>query len=183
MPAMEWHEAPHAALSDLLTIQEKKVPVSGHVAIVGDLAHSRVARSNIYALTKMGAKCASWALPMIPPYLHQAWGHGLSRCMTDSDFRSRRNVIMLRLQLTFKVTTWILPSGKRQVIRPDFGTAYQRASKTYSSCNQAKRHLRKFNGMPKAHFHLFLKECDPGAGRERGGRAKAQCRNDIKAVG
>ena len=26
--------------------------------------------------------------------------------------------------------------------------------------NQAKRHLRKFNGIPKAHFHLFLKECE-----------------------
>jgi transposase len=26
--------------------------------------------------------------------------------------------------------------------------------------NQAKRHLRKFNGVPKAHFPLFLKECD-----------------------
>ena len=26
--------------------------------------------------------------------------------------------------------------------------------------NQAKRHLRKFNGAPKAHFHLFLKECE-----------------------
>ena len=26
--------------------------------------------------------------------------------------------------------------------------------------NQAKRHLRKYNGIPKAHFHLFLKECE-----------------------
>ena len=26
--------------------------------------------------------------------------------------------------------------------------------------NQAKRHLRKFNGVPKSHFHLFLKECE-----------------------
>ena len=26
--------------------------------------------------------------------------------------------------------------------------------------NQAKRHLRKFNGIPKEHFHLFLKECE-----------------------
>ncbi|PLV64676.1 transposase, partial [Brachyspira pilosicoli SP16] len=25
--------------------------------------------------------------------------------------------------------------------------------------NQAKRHLRKFNGIPKEHFHLFIKEC------------------------
>jgi transposase len=26
--------------------------------------------------------------------------------------------------------------------------------------SQAKRHMRKFNGVPKAHFHLFLKECE-----------------------
>ncbi|MBK2345311.1 transposase, partial [Francisella tularensis subsp. novicida] len=26
--------------------------------------------------------------------------------------------------------------------------------------NQAKRHLRKFNGIPREHFHLFLKECE-----------------------
>ena len=26
--------------------------------------------------------------------------------------------------------------------------------------NQAKRHLRKFNGVPRSHFHLFLKECE-----------------------
>jgi len=27
-------------------------------------------------------------------------------------------------------------------------------------CNQAKRHMRKFNGIPKEHFELFLKECE-----------------------
>jgi transposase len=27
-------------------------------------------------------------------------------------------------------------------------------------CSQAKRHLRRYNGIPKSHFHLFLKECE-----------------------
>jgi aspartate carbamoyltransferase catalytic subunit len=47
-----WHEHPTQALLDLFTLREKKLEFKGlRVAIVGDLAHSRVARSNIYALT------------------------------------------------------------------------------------------------------------------------------------
>ncbi|MBI4223585.1 MAG: aspartate carbamoyltransferase catalytic subunit [Deltaproteobacteria bacterium] len=51
------HEHPTQALLDLLTIQNVKKKIKGlHVAIIGDIAHSRVARSNILLLTKMGAK-------------------------------------------------------------------------------------------------------------------------------
>jgi aspartate carbamoyltransferase catalytic subunit len=51
------HEHPTQALLDMMTIKEKKGKISGlKVAIVGDIAHSRVARSNIYGLSKMGAE-------------------------------------------------------------------------------------------------------------------------------
>ena len=51
------HEHPSQALLDLLTIRDNKGTVSGKtVAIIGDIAHSRVARSNIWALTKLGAR-------------------------------------------------------------------------------------------------------------------------------
>jgi aspartate carbamoyltransferase catalytic subunit len=51
-----FHEHPTQALLDMLTIREKKGTIEGlTVAIVGDIAHSRVARSNIYGLTTMGA--------------------------------------------------------------------------------------------------------------------------------
>lgn len=51
------HEHPTQALLDMMTIKEKKGGFAGlKVAIVGDIAHSRVARSNIYGLTKMGAE-------------------------------------------------------------------------------------------------------------------------------
>jgi len=51
------HEHPSQALLDMLTIKEKKGRIEGlKVAIIGDIAHSRVARSNIHGLTKMGAK-------------------------------------------------------------------------------------------------------------------------------
>lgn len=51
------HEHPTQALLDLFTIREKKGKIEGlKVSIVGDIAHSRVARSNIYGLKKLGAE-------------------------------------------------------------------------------------------------------------------------------
>jgi aspartate carbamoyltransferase catalytic subunit len=51
------HEHPTQALLDMMTIKEKKGKIFGlKIAIVGDITHSRVARSNIYGLSKMGAK-------------------------------------------------------------------------------------------------------------------------------
>jgi aspartate carbamoyltransferase catalytic subunit len=50
------HEHPTQALLDALTIREYKGRIEGlKVAIIGDILHSRVARSNIYLLTKLGA--------------------------------------------------------------------------------------------------------------------------------
>ena len=51
------HEHPTQALLDLLTISEHYESFSNlHVSIIGDIAHSRVARSNIFALTTLGAR-------------------------------------------------------------------------------------------------------------------------------
>lgn len=51
------HEHPTQALLDMLTIRQHKGSLSGlTVAIVGDILHSRVARSNLWGLTKMGAR-------------------------------------------------------------------------------------------------------------------------------
>lgn len=50
------HEHPTQALLDVFTIREKLGKIKGlNVSIIGDIAHSRVARSNIWALTKLGA--------------------------------------------------------------------------------------------------------------------------------
>ncbi len=94
-----WHEHPTQALSDLLTIQEKKGQVRDlQVAIVGDLAHSRVARSNIHALTKMGANVRVVGPPtMIPLSLHRLGVtvyHDFDKAISGIDV-----VLMLRLQL------------------------------------------------------------------------------------
>ena len=51
------NEHPTQALLDMLTIKEKKGHIDGlKVAIIGDIKHSRVVRSNIYGLTKLGAR-------------------------------------------------------------------------------------------------------------------------------
>ena len=63
------HEHPTQALLDALTIREHKNGVEGlKVAILGDILHSRVARSNIYLLSKLGARI-SIAGPgtLVPP--------------------------------------------------------------------------------------------------------------------
>ncbi len=67
------HEHPTQGLLDLFTIQEKKGHVDGlHVAIIGDIAHSRVARSNIWGLTKLGARVTVCGPPtLMPPQIEQ----------------------------------------------------------------------------------------------------------------
>jgi len=67
------HEHPTQALLDLLTIQEKKSRIEGlNVSIVGDIAHSRVARSNIWGLTKLGAHVLVCGPPtLIPPKIEE----------------------------------------------------------------------------------------------------------------
>ncbi len=93
-----WHEHPTQALSDLFTIKEKKGQIHDlHVAIVGDLAHSRVARSNIHALTKMGANVRVVGPPTMIPLFLQRLGvevfHDFDKAISGVDV-----VIMLRLQ-------------------------------------------------------------------------------------
>ena len=62
------NEHPTQALLDLFTIREKKGVIRGlEVAIVGDILHSRVAKSNIYALKKMGAGVRLIGPPTLVP--------------------------------------------------------------------------------------------------------------------
>ncbi|MBU1112392.1 MAG: aspartate carbamoyltransferase catalytic subunit [Candidatus Omnitrophica bacterium] len=68
-----WHEHPTQALLDIFTLREKLGRIEGlKVSIIGDIAHSRVARSNIWGLTKMGAKVTLCApLMLIPPGIEE----------------------------------------------------------------------------------------------------------------
>lgn len=68
-----YNEHPTQALLDVYTIRQQRGTVEGlTVGIVGDIAHSRVARSNIYALTKLGAKVILIGPPtLMPPAVRQ----------------------------------------------------------------------------------------------------------------
>lgn len=93
-----WHEHPTQALLDVFTIKEKKGQVSGlMVVIVGDIAHSRVARSNILALTKLGAEVRVVAPPTMIPLALEHFGvaifYDLDEALIGADV-----IIMLRLQ-------------------------------------------------------------------------------------
>ena len=69
------HQHPTQALLDLYTIREEVGPLEGlHVAIVGDVLHSRVARSNIQALTLMGAHVTLVGPPPLIPRGIEAMG-------------------------------------------------------------------------------------------------------------
>jgi aspartate carbamoyltransferase catalytic subunit len=92
------HEHPTQALLDLLTIREKKGHFEGlSVAIVGDIAHSRVARSNIHGMRKLGMTVTVAGPPtLIPPYA-QELGCKLSYRLEDA-IRDVDVIMMLRLQ-------------------------------------------------------------------------------------
>lgn len=93
-----FHEHPTQALLDLMTIQQFKGKIEGlKVLIVGDIAHSRVARSNIYALQTMGAKVSVCGPPtLLPPKVEQM-GVGvyydLDKAVKDKDV-----IMTLRIQ-------------------------------------------------------------------------------------
>ena len=91
------HQHPTQALLDLYAIREELGGIEGlHVAIVGDVLHSRVARSNIQALTLMGAHVTLVGPPPLLPRGIEAMG-----CETSSDIDSITDadvVYVLRMQ-------------------------------------------------------------------------------------
>lgn len=93
------HEHPTQALLDLMTIREKKGTFQGlQVAIIGDIAHSRVARSNIIGLKTMGAKVMVAGPPTMIPLHLDAFGVEVSYQLEE--IIPRADVIMmLRVQL------------------------------------------------------------------------------------
>lgn len=93
------NEHPTQALLDMFTMVEKKGTLKGlKVAIIGDILHSRVARSNIWGLTKMGAEVnVSGPATLIPPGIEQL---GVNVFSTVQEAILDADVVMgLRIQL------------------------------------------------------------------------------------
>lgn len=93
------HEHPTQALLDALTIRRRKGRLAGLiVAICGDVAHSRVARSNIHLLQTMGARVRVVAPPTLLPTAIDRFGVEVFTDMREG-LRDVDIVMMLRLQL------------------------------------------------------------------------------------
>ena len=94
-----FHEHPTQGLLDLFTMQEKKKKIEGlKVLLVGDILHSRVAKSNIWALTKFGAKVRVVGPPTLIPSKISELGvevfYNLDEAIKDVDV-----VNILRIQM------------------------------------------------------------------------------------
>jgi aspartate carbamoyltransferase catalytic subunit len=92
------HEHPSQGLLDCFTLREKLGTLEGKtVAIVGDISHSRVARSDIHAMTKLGARVRLCGPPTMIPAGVEALGatvhYGLREAVEGADA-----VVMLRIQ-------------------------------------------------------------------------------------
>ena len=93
------NEHPTQALLDALTIRERKGRLRGlKVAIVGDLLHSRVLRSNIYLLTKMGADVWVCGPPTLVPAEMKQFGVRVTS-FVDEAVADADVVMLLRIQL------------------------------------------------------------------------------------
>ncbi|MEE3326655.1 MAG: aspartate carbamoyltransferase catalytic subunit [Myxococcota bacterium] len=103
------HEHPTQALLDMLTVYQQKGRIEGlSVAIVGDIAHSRVARSNIYGFTKLGAEVRIAGPPtLLPPGVDEL---GVKSYMSLREALDGVDVVMaLRIQ-TERLTGALIPS-------------------------------------------------------------------------
>ena len=93
------HEHPTQALLDAYTIRERKKRLSGlKVAIIGDLLHSRVLRSNVHLLTTMGAEVWVCGPPTLVPADIRRLGVTVTHVIDDA-VREADVVMLLRIQL------------------------------------------------------------------------------------
>ena len=93
------HEHPTQGLLDMFTMRDKKGKIEGlKVTLVGDIAHSRVAKSNIWGLTKLGAEVTVVGPPtLIPPGVEKM---GVRVCYDLKEALADADVInVLRIQL------------------------------------------------------------------------------------
>jgi aspartate carbamoyltransferase catalytic subunit len=105
------NEHPTQALLDLFTIRERKGRIKGlKVVIIGDIAHSRVARSDILGLTKMGAEVTVAGPPTMIPVEMETLGVKVVPDPRDA-VRGKDVIMLLRIQLE-RQSAKIFPSTR-----------------------------------------------------------------------
>jgi aspartate carbamoyltransferase catalytic subunit len=119
-----WHEHPTQALLDCYTIRQQRGSLDGlRIAIVGDIRHSRVARSDVLAFTALGAEVTLVAPPTLLPPTLETWpvtvSHQLDAVLPGCDV-----VYLLRLQRE-RMQEALLPSLREYTAT--YGLTRQRA--------------------------------------------------------
>lgn len=119
-----WHEHPTQALLDCYTIRQRFGDLAGkHIAIVGDIRHSRVARSNVAAFTALGAEVTLVAPPTLLPPSLEGWPVTVSTDI-DAVLPSVDVCYLLRMQRE-RMTEALIPSIREYSTR--FGLDGSRA--------------------------------------------------------
>jgi len=93
-----WHQHPTQALLDCFTLESRLGDLSGsHIAIVGDIKHSRVARSDVAAFTMLGAEVTLVAPPTLLPPAVDRWPVRVSHDL-DASLAACDAIYLLRMQ-------------------------------------------------------------------------------------
>ena len=119
------HEHPTQALLDALTIRQRLGGIEGRrVVIVGDILHSRVARSNVLLLATMGAEVVLVAPPTLLPLGVSGWPVRVSHDL-DAELPGADAVLMLRVQAE-RMNGGFFPSSREYSVR--YGLSAKRQS-------------------------------------------------------
>ncbi|QXC61876.1 aspartate carbamoyltransferase catalytic subunit [Aquihabitans sp. G128] len=104
-----WHQHPTQALLDTYSLRQRWGSLDGrHIAIVGDIKHSRVARSDVWAFTAMGAEVTLVAPPTLLPPSLEGWPVKVSHDL-DAVLPTVDAIYLLRMQRE-RMTEALLPS-------------------------------------------------------------------------
>lgn len=110
------HAHPTQALLDMMTVREKKRELEGQcIAIIGDISHSRVARSNIVGFTKMGAEVRLAGPPTMIPVGIESLGATVTNDM-DKAIDGADVIMMLRIQKE-RQQRFLFPSEREYACR------------------------------------------------------------------
>jgi aspartate carbamoyltransferase catalytic subunit len=125
------HEHPTQALLDLFTIREKRGSIAGlHVAIVGDILFSRVARSDIWGLLKLGARVTLVGPSTLVPRVFERMG--VAVCRRIDDILPEIDVInLLRIQHERQRQAYFPGLGEYITL---FGLTRERAARLKPDC-------------------------------------------------
>lgn len=119
------HEHPTQGLLDVFTIRERKGRIAGlKVTILGDILYSRVARSNIWALLKLGAEVTLCGPPTLVPRVFEQWGCRVTWNVHEA-VRGADVVNLLRIQHERQRKTMFPSTGEYAAL---FGLNQARAS-------------------------------------------------------